>query len=524
MFAITVRTQGTQNDNSDWDEDACSDLVNRLGKVLRRIEQLDSMQKAEVLMRAQQGGFVRWHILSAEQKTISSTYGARCVNTFQVANVENAGFKDLFEMREANQDEPSVLPGNSTMVATQLTPTPPFVPYLPMSGPKPSCPADSILLYVVPIPWMGNKNSHGHCSGGRTGQRLNVDMTPAERALSTPPSRTPLTSHPAPGIAAPAETVSTPGLYGRDSCHSTPSTMGGGPSPGERLADFGRAIRDQPSATTGVMKPHPTIIHLLQSCVDCGKEVPKDSVRKILKAERYLSPPTAPELLRPLLGVWDNNMSLGLHALGLPVVWQGLQGIVNYLRVLDADERDRFLDPVAKRIGLKPPRSYVLSCILDAYFDDPRTSKPRKARRDKISGNYVKRGKWWWMLAGTLGVGILLIGDDRLMKTINNTTSTGHQIDVLVTLALNTRPGTVRVFHTLEPVVKSLMFGWVTEDLRQAILNGGLGFFGRHEMVHAQAEDEAAVACQQIETPWLKIDAHRVAIQKMTGFLAGVPW
>lgn len=68
------------------------------------------------------------------------------------------------------------------------------------------------------------------------------------------------------------------------------------------------------------------------------------------------------------------------------------------------------------------------------------------------------------------------------------------------------------------------MFGWVTEDLRQAILNGGLGFFGRHEMVHAQAEDEAAVACQQIETPWLKIDAHRVAIQKMTGFLSGVPW
>ncbi|KAI3037854.1 hypothetical protein CBS147353_11919 [Aspergillus niger] len=111
MFAITVGTQGTQNDNSDWDEDACSDLVNRLGKVLRRIEQLDRMQKAEVLMRAQQGGFIRWHILSAEQKTISSTYRARCVNTFQVANVENAGFKDRFEMREANQDEPSVLPG-----------------------------------------------------------------------------------------------------------------------------------------------------------------------------------------------------------------------------------------------------------------------------------------------------------------------------------------------------------------------------------------------------------------------------
>ncbi|GLA79172.1 hypothetical protein AtubIFM55763_002319 [Aspergillus tubingensis] len=480
MFAITVGTQGTQNDNSDWDEDACSDLVNRLGKVLRRIEQLDSMQKAEVLMRAQQGGFIRWHILSAEQKTISSTYGARCVNTFQVANVENAGFKDRFEMREANQDEPSVLPGNSTMVATQLTPTPPFVPYLPMSGPKPLCPADSILR-----PW--------NCCA-----RRDCVYTWALRVIFLP----------------------------FDIFH-----YGWWPFPWGETRRFWTRY-------TGPTQRNDR---------NCGKEVPKGSVRKILKAERYLSPPTAPELLRPLLGVWDNNMSLGLHALGLPVVWQGLQGIVNYLRVLDADERDQFLDPVAKRIGLvllyfnykelcehpekycpapiqKPPRSYVLNCILDAYFDDPRTSKPRKARRDKISGNYVKRGKWWWMLAGTLGVGILLIGDDRLMKTINNTTFTGHQIDVLVTLALNTRPGTVRVFHTLEPVVKSLMFGWVTEDLRQAILNGELGFFARHEMVHAQAEDEAAVACQRIESPWLEIDAHRVAIQKMTGFLAGVPW
>jgi hypothetical protein len=87
-------------------------------------------------------------------------------------------------------------------------------------------------------------------------------------------------------------------------------------------------------------------------------------------------------------------MALGLHTLGLPVVRKGLQGIVNYFRVLDTDERDRFLDPVGKRIGMvllyfnckelcehaekycpgpiqKPPRSYVLNCILDAYCDDP---------------------------------------------------------------------------------------------------------------------------------------------------------
>ncbi|PYH67160.1 uncharacterized protein BO88DRAFT_427303 [Aspergillus vadensis CBS 113365] len=437
MFAIMVGIQDTHNDNPDWDEEACPDLVNSLGKVLQRIGQLDSMQKAEE-------DLIKWETLSTKQKIISPNTRGYCVNTIQVANVrhrlENAGFVDRFEMREANQDEPSVLPENSTMVATRLTPTPPFVPYLPMSGPKSLNPADSILLYVAPIPWMGNEHSHGHCPGGRTGQRLDVDMTPVESALFTPPSRTPLTSHLSPGIAAPAKTVSTPGIYGKASCHSTPPTMGGGSSPGERRADFGRAIRNQPSATTGVLKPNPTIIHLLQSCVDCGKEVPKER-------KGILSPQTARGLLRPLLGVWDKHMSLGLHTLMLPVVWQGLQGIVNYLRVLDTDERDRFLDPLQS----KPPRSYVSNCILDAYCDNPRTSKPPKACRDKISGNYVKRGKWWWMLAGTLGVGILLIGDDRLMKTINNMTFSGHEIDVLVTLALNTRPGTVRVFHTLEP-------------------------------------------------------------------------
>jgi hypothetical protein len=119
------------------------------------------------------------------------------------------------------------------MVATQLTPTPPFVPYLPMSGPRSLDPADSILLYVAPIPWKGNEHSHGHCPGSRTGQRLDVDMTPVESALFTPPSRTPLTSHLSPGIAAPAQTVSTPGIYGKASCHSPPPTMGGGSSPGE---------------------------------------------------------------------------------------------------------------------------------------------------------------------------------------------------------------------------------------------------------------------------------------------------
>ncbi|GLA44590.1 hypothetical protein AnigIFM63309_004211 [Aspergillus niger] len=114
MFAIMVGIQNTHNNNPDWDEEACPDLVNRLGKVLQRIGQLVSMQKAEVLMWAQQRGFIRAHFEYRAENHISHT-PASFLNTFQVANVrhrlENAGFVDRSEMREANQDEPSVLPG-----------------------------------------------------------------------------------------------------------------------------------------------------------------------------------------------------------------------------------------------------------------------------------------------------------------------------------------------------------------------------------------------------------------------------
>ena len=44
-------------------------------------------------------------------------------------------------------------------------------------------------------------------------------------------------------------------------------------------------------------------------------------------------------------------MLLDLQALGLPVIWKGIQGAVTDLRILDVDETSRFLDPIAKRIG-----------------------------------------------------------------------------------------------------------------------------------------------------------------------------
>ena len=134
-------------------------------------------------------------------------------------------------------------------------------------------------------------------------------------------------------------------------------------------------------------------------------------------------------MLRPLLGEWDNNILRGLHALGLPAVWKGIQGAVDYIRVLNADEAKLFLDPVVRRIAQvllsfnyaklcgsqsKSDATPVLNCILNAYPDDPHILMSRQSCCNKISGYHVRRGRWWWKLAGTLGVGILLICDSSL--------------------------------------------------------------------------------------------------------------
>lgn len=67
------------------------------------------------------------------------------------------------------------------------------------------------------------------------------------------------------------------------------------------------------------------------------------------------------------------------------------------------------------------------------------------------------------------------------------------------------------------------MFGRITDDLRQAILDDELGLLGRHELARIHDEDEAAVACQRIENPWTAVDAESCAMGKMTEFLASMP-
>lgn len=349
------------------------------------------------------------------------------------SGLENAGFVECFEVQEAIQDNHSVLPGNCNTDVEQPTPSSPFTAYLSMSDPKTLGPSNNIPpLCVEPDSWMNDIYNHGHYPGSEVDRLLDATQTLDESVLFMAPETIPLSiSHPATGVVSPTETISTPGFDGGASSYSTPSNMCfNSPQLGERLT------------LPGLTRSNQTPVHLLQYCVfGQGGVLEEKRIRRVLEAEGHLLTKDPCGMLRPLLGEWNKNMLHGLHALGLPVLWKGIQGAVNYLRVLDADETSRFLDPIAKRVGQvllyinyaelckhpkkccppstsKPNVTHILNCILDAYPDDPRISMSPQSRRNKISGYHVRRGRWWWRLAGTLGVGVLLIGDNSLMSVM----------------------------------------------------------------------------------------------------------
>lgn len=143
--------------------------------------------------------------------------------------------------------------------------------------------------------------------------------------------------------------------------------------------------------------------------------------------------------LPPLVGHWSLYQSLEFPVLGLPAQWRGIDAAADYLRVLDQDQKSPYLNPIAKRIGQvllyfnyeelcrhsteglscssrRANTTHILDKILATYRDDPRRSNSLQCRRNRITGYHVRRGKWWWRLAGTLGVGILLLGNTSLVN------------------------------------------------------------------------------------------------------------
>jgi hypothetical protein len=68
-----------------FDDDECSDLVNRFGGNLKRLRSLHVEHILEVLGRAKKGGHIRWHILATEEAEISSNFRGGCPNTYYVS-------------------------------------------------------------------------------------------------------------------------------------------------------------------------------------------------------------------------------------------------------------------------------------------------------------------------------------------------------------------------------------------------------------------------------------------------------
>jgi hypothetical protein len=213
--------------------------------------------------------------------------------------------------------------------------------------------------------------------------------------------------------------------------HIIPGVAAAMDSQASHTNGLSNTLENQATVTETANSSRHAALTMLQSCnVSLGN----GRIQEILEAEAHLLPQDVDSMLKPLFDHWHECGSLDLHALRLPVQWKGIQAAVDYLRVLDADAKSPYLNPVAKRIGYvllyfnyeelckhpedycptppsKPYASHVLKCILNAYPDDPRISNSEQSRRNKITTYYVRRGKWWWMLAGNWGAGILLAGD-----------------------------------------------------------------------------------------------------------------
>lgn len=87
--------------------------------------------------------------------------------------------------------------------------------------------------------------------------------------------------------------------------------------------------------------------------------------------------------------------------------------------------------------------------------------------------------------------------------TRRNDTFTNAQIDALRTYASHVRPGTIRLLQSLNPIVRTIIFGRIPGELFKALQSNGSPFFGDSELSCANNDDEAALASQNPDIPWM---------------------
>ncbi|KAF7586960.1 hypothetical protein BBP40_007974 [Aspergillus hancockii] len=239
-------------------------------------------------------------------------------------------------------------------------------------------------------------------------------------------------------------------------------------------------------------------------------------------------------VLRPLLETWQNNISKGSPVLGLPPAWKGVKAAVVYIELI---REDRISDPVGQRVArmllvlnyeviCKNPEKYcsrprqkgerrvpyAMDCITRSYLNNP-SGEISKGGRDAIHTCF-RQGRWLWTLAGTVGMGLVLTCDDELMSVMKNISTVNGGIEAIATCAYYTRPGTVRLLGSLEPVVISLMLGKISSDLVEAVQVDGSGILGQSALSKANAEDQGAFVSQRETNPWPQLDCEFLASQK----------
>ncbi|KAL2812035.1 hypothetical protein BDW59DRAFT_155384 [Aspergillus cavernicola] len=335
---------------------------------------------------------------------------------------------------------------------------------------------------------------------------------------------------PCPDLVATPVSVTSHGPDAGASSYPTPPHSVNSPPSDQPLYQAVDALRSTHGSQR--QQQQQTIFKSLQSCKFGGENVSLTDaqVRCILKAEPLLLSRDLLGILQPLFNS-KTNMSFGLNKLGLPEEWGGIGGGVNYLRVLDADkakENPSSLSPLVRRVAqillyLNYERlcmhgeTEVVARILHAYHDDPNKSKGERFRRNNFSAFHVRRGRWWWRLAARLGFGIILVAEE-LVRSMHSDRFAIHQIDAFITFILHTRPGTVRLFHSLESLAISLLRGVVPANLVQIVLDDNTGLLSQDALTRAHYKDQDA--CQQITNPWMVENNEHCADEKMNSFLA----
>lgn len=121
-------------------------------------------------------------------------------------------------------------------------------------------------------------------------------------------------------------------------------------------------------------------------------------------------------------------MSSSLKRLGLPKEWEGINGAVNYLRVLNKDkDNKKKLELMVKHVIqvllylnyvslLKKGEPNMVTRILNDYHNDPNKAKTKAARQKNFHTYYIYLERWWWRLAARLGLGILLVTNNLVMN------------------------------------------------------------------------------------------------------------